>query len=70
VFLQIVGDDLNDLQIPGASYSFGQLKQAQALGDYMALRNHGRRVLRVQVHDVADGLARIGQAVGAPVPVE
>jgi hypothetical protein len=70
VFLQIVGDDLNDLQIPGASYSFGQLKQAQALGDYMALRNHGRRVLRVQVHDVAEGLARIGQAVGATVPVE
>src|SRR5712692_3504041 len=70
VFLQIVGDDLNDLQIPGATYSFGQLKQAQALGDYMALRNHGRRVLRVQVHDVAEGLARIGQAVGATVPVE
>ncbi len=70
VFLQIVGDDPNDLQIPGASYSFGQLKQAQALGDYMALRNHGRRVLRVQVHDVAEGLARIGQAVGATVPVE
>jgi hypothetical protein len=36
----------------------------------MALRNHDRRVLRVQVHDVADGLARIGQAVGATVPVE
>jgi transaldolase/glucose-6-phosphate isomerase len=70
VFLQIVGDDPNDLQIPGATYSFGQLKQAQALGDYMALRNHGRRVLRVQVHDVAEGLARIGQAVGATVPVE
>src|SRR5712692_4309697 len=70
VFLQIVGDDLNDLLISGATYSFGQLKQAQALGDYMALRNHGRRVLRVQVHDVPDGLARIGQAVGATVPVE
>ena len=70
VFLQIVGDDPNDLPIPGATYSFGQLKQAQALGDYMALRNHGRRVLRVQVHDVAEGLARIGQAVGATVPVE
>src|SRR5712692_3828510 len=70
VFLQIVGDDLNDLLISGATYSFGQLKQAQALGDYMALRNHGRRVLRVQVHDVAEGLARIGQAVGATVPVD
>jgi len=70
VFLQIVGDDPVDLEIPGASYSFGQLKQAQAYGDYMALRNHERRVLRVQVHDLADGLARIAQAVGATVQVE
>ena len=70
VFLQIVGDDPVDLQIPGASYSFGQLKQAQAYGDYMALRKHGRRVLRVQVHNVAEGLAKIAQAVGATVEVQ
>jgi transaldolase / glucose-6-phosphate isomerase len=70
VFLQIVGDDPADLPIPGAPYTFGQLKQAQAYGDYITLRNHGRRVLRIQAHDVAEGLAMIGQAVGAPVPVE
>src|SRR5205807_1568274 len=61
VFLQIVGDDPRDLPIPGADYTFGVLKQAQALGDYQALRNHGRRVLRVQVADV-----ELGQKLKAP----
>jgi transaldolase / glucose-6-phosphate isomerase len=68
VFLEIVGDDVNDIKIPGQPFSFGVLKQAQALGDFQALRNHGRRVLRVQLHDVAQGLVKIGQAVGAPAP--
>jgi hypothetical protein len=65
VFLEIVGDDPRDLPIPRADYSFGVLKQAQALGDYQALRNHGRRVLRVQLDDVEAGLAEIGEAVKA-----
>jgi transaldolase/glucose-6-phosphate isomerase len=65
VFLQVVGDDPNDLPIPGEKFSFGVLKQAQALGDFQALRNHGRRVLRIQVADVAQGLVKIGQAIGA-----
>jgi transaldolase/glucose-6-phosphate isomerase len=69
VFLEIVGDDPNDIKIPGERFSFGVLKQAQALGDFQALRNHGRRVLRVQVRDVAQGLVKIGQAVGARVQV-
>jgi transaldolase/glucose-6-phosphate isomerase len=69
VFLQLVGDDPDDLPIPGEKFTFGVLKQAQALGDFQALRNHGRRVLRVQARDVAQGLARIGQSIGAPVNV-
>ena len=69
VFLQIVGDDPKDIPIPGERLSFGVLKQAQALGDFQALRNHGRRVLRVQVQDVAQGLVKIGQAVGATAGV-
>jgi transaldolase / glucose-6-phosphate isomerase len=69
VFLQLVGDDPNDLPIPDEKFSFGVLKQAQALGDFQALRNHGRRVLRIQVRDVAQGLAKIGQAVGGRVEV-
>jgi transaldolase / glucose-6-phosphate isomerase len=69
VFIEIVGDDPNDLPIPGEQFSFGVLKQAQALGDFQALRNHGRRVLRVQIRDVADGLVKLGRAVGATVEV-
>ncbi|HKV30866.1 MAG TPA: bifunctional transaldolase/phosoglucose isomerase [Candidatus Dormibacteraeota bacterium] len=67
VFLQVVGDDPDDLPIPGERFTFGVLKQAQALGDFQALRNHGRRVLRIQVRDVAHGLVKIGQSVGATV---
>ena len=52
VFLQIAGDDPDDLPIPGAPYSFGQLKQAQALGDLDALRSLGRRVARVTIEDL------------------
>ena len=68
VFLQVVGDDPNDVPIPGEKFSFGVLKQAQALGDFQALRNHGRRVIRIQVADVADGLTKIRQSI-TPVRV-
>jgi len=66
VFLQLVGDDPVDLPIPGETFSFGVLKQAQALGDFQALRNHGRRVLRIQARDVAQGLVKIGNVTGLP----
>ena len=69
LFVQLVGDDPKDIKIPGQKFSFGVLKQAQALGDFQALRNHGRRVLRVQVRDVAQGLTKIGQALGVAVGV-
>ncbi len=66
VFLQLVGDDPHDVPIPGEKFSFGVLKQAQALGDFQALRNHGRRVLRLQMADVAQGLAKIAQPARRP----
>ena len=69
VFLEVVGDDPNDLPIPGEKFTFGILKQAQALGDFQALRNHGRRVLRIQARDVGEALVKIGQAVGTGVGV-
>ena len=52
VFLQIVGDDPVDVAIPGRSFSFSQLKQAQAAGDYRALKDKGRRVARVARDEV------------------
>ena len=52
VFLQIVGDDPVDVAIPGKAFGFAQLKQAQAAGDYLALKDKGRRVARVARDDV------------------
>jgi RpiB/LacA/LacB family sugar-phosphate isomerase len=49
VFIQITGDDKEDMAIPGAGYGFSTLKAAQALGDLQALRDSGRRVIRVHV---------------------
>ena len=63
IFIQLVGDDPQDVPIPREKLSFRVLKQAQALGDFQALRNHGRRVLRVQMADVAQGLAKVAQSV-------
>lgn len=64
VFLQITCDDAADLAIPGARYTFGVVKAAQAQGDFEVLVERGRRALRVHVGaDVAGGLARLDAAV-------
>jgi glucose-6-phosphate isomerase/transaldolase/glucose-6-phosphate isomerase len=49
VFLQIVEDDERDVSIPGQSYGFSTLKQAQALGDFESLRSRKLPVLRVSL---------------------
>jgi transaldolase / glucose-6-phosphate isomerase len=57
VFIQIVDEPQNDIHIPETNYSFGSLIQAQALGDYRALKQRGRRVIRMNLgHDTAKGL--------------
>jgi len=66
LFLQLTADDVEDAPIPGAPYTFGMFKRAQALGDLDALRQHGQRVVRVHLGtDVSQGLAALGQAVEA-----
>jgi len=57
LFLQLVDDTEDDLPVPEVTYTFGQLIRAQALGDYQALKQRGRRVLRINVgREVAEGL--------------
>jgi len=51
VFIQIVDDLKPDVDIPGRDYSFRQLFEAQAAGDYEALQEHQRRVFRVGLED-------------------
>ncbi len=49
VFLQITSDDAKDLPVPGAKYTFGIVKAAQARGDFQVLADRGRRALRIHL---------------------
>jgi transaldolase/glucose-6-phosphate isomerase len=63
-FLQIVAGHREDLAIPGAPYSFGELIDAQALGDARSLVDHGLPVLRVHLgDDVEAGLLALKDLV-------
>ena len=63
VFLQITSDDSADLAIPGEPYTFGVLKAAQALGDFVCLGKRDRRAMRVHLGtDVNAGLATLREA--------
>jgi hypothetical protein len=64
VFLQLTSDDRDDASIPGRSYTFGQLKRAQAIGDFESLRGHGRPVLNFHLGvDAEEGLALLARQV-------
>ena len=66
LFLQITAFDPQDLPVPGESYSFSVLKQAQALGDLQSLQNKKRRVLRVHLgKDAKVGLDQLSKALDA-----
>ncbi|MGI8946244.1 MAG: bifunctional transaldolase/phosoglucose isomerase [Thermoleophilaceae bacterium] len=49
LFLELVHDAGEDAVIPGAGYTFSQLKGAQATGDLLTLRDHGLTALRVRL---------------------
>ena len=64
VFLQITCDDAADVSVPGQKYTFGIVKAAQARGDFQALAERGRRVLRIHLgKDVRAGLDKLGAAI-------
>ena len=57
-FLQLIHDGADDVDIPGESYTFTQLKHAQADGDLETLRAHDLPAARVTLHgaDAASAL--------------
>jgi transaldolase/glucose-6-phosphate isomerase len=64
VFLQITADEAGDLRVPGESYTFGVIKAAQALGDFQALTDGGRRAVRAHLKgNIEAGLATLDRAV-------
>ncbi len=62
IFLLITCEDSEDIPIPGEKYSFGVLKTAQALGDYEALKQVGRRIRRIHLTSEAD-LCRLAEVI-------
>jgi transaldolase/glucose-6-phosphate isomerase len=68
LFIQFTADAPRDAPIPDeagapeSSITFGVLKMAQALGDYQALLDAGRRVIRFHLgDDVVKGLKRLNR---------
>ena len=49
VFIQFIHDGDEDIEIPGAGYSFRTLKNAQAVGDYRTLQAHGLPVTHIRL---------------------
>jgi len=62
--LQIVDQPADNLAVPETNYTFDALIQAQAIGDYTALKQRRRRALRVNLGgDSAGGLARLTDSI-------
>jgi glucose-6-phosphate isomerase len=64
-FLQLTSDHPNDRDIPGWPYTFGQLIDAQAAGDFAALDGHDLPILRIHLGADPDaGLVALEHALG------
>ncbi len=64
VFLQITTDHPKDISIPGEKYSFGEVLNAQAQGDFEVLTQRSRRALRIHLKgNVVAGLKQLHQII-------
>ena len=52
LFIQVVDEPGADVSIPKRKFGFRRLIQAQAAGDYAALVDRGRRIVRVKLEEV------------------
>ena len=64
VYLQITSAPVQDLEIPGRPFTFGDFISAQAIGDAAVLADHGRPVLRLHLTDHDAGLAVVREVLG------
>jgi transaldolase/glucose-6-phosphate isomerase len=64
LFVQFLDEPSEPLAVPETGYTFAQLIQAQALGDFQALAQRGRRILRVQLgRNASPGIKSFEEAV-------
>jgi glucose-6-phosphate isomerase len=54
LFVQITSVEYEDVPIPDERYTFGVLRDAQAVGDLIVLRRRGRRAIRVHLTEGPD----------------
>jgi transaldolase / glucose-6-phosphate isomerase len=52
-FIQVVDDPGEELPVPGRNFGFARLIEAQAAGDYAALAERGRPIVRVRLEEVS-----------------
>jgi transaldolase / glucose-6-phosphate isomerase len=65
-FIQLTSDHPSDLEIPGWPYTFGELIDAQAAGDFAAIESHDLPILRVHLGADPDaGLAALERSLAA-----
>jgi len=65
LFIQITNTPASNVEIPGEKYTFGTLVAAQAQGDYNALRENGRRLIRFHIEAGQDIPAAIRKLIPA-----
>jgi len=64
LFIQLVHDGEDDVEIPEAGYTFGTLKNAQATGDLETLKAHGLPAERVRLEgDAAEAVERLTERI-------
>ena len=64
LFIQLVDDPGNDCNVPETDLTFGQVIRAQANGDYLALLERKRRILRVNLQtDAIYGLKQLQKLI-------
>jgi len=68
IFLHITCDPIDDVQVPQAGYSLGNLSLSQALGDVKALEGRNRPVLRCHLSDLRGGLDHLEQMLRRFLP--
>jgi len=59
--IQLTHTPINDVEIPTETYSFGTLVSAQAQGDYVALTENNRRLIRFHIEqtDIPEAIRKL-----------
>jgi transaldolase/glucose-6-phosphate isomerase len=52
-FVQVIDDPGEELAIPGHDFGFARLIEAQAAGDFTALEQRGRPIVRIRLEEIA-----------------